>query len=178
MERGKGINLIMESTVKSFNTEIDKAFQSAYHAAKGGDGNWSKVVESYGAQPLTEDVKKMLLDSEMKIVKGAFPVELRRVYEKIVEKHSTQAGNDQELSTAIRNFDMEARVLEYYQKIKPFSGLGDIFMNASTGTSKYSTGLQKAKQHTYKCKNCGAPRLEEMQYDDCMFCGSKLFEPA
>ncbi|HEY3249970.1 MAG TPA: hypothetical protein VGK25_02520 [Ignavibacteria bacterium] len=168
----------MEDLVKNFSTELDKAFQSAYHAAKGGDDNWNKVIEQYGAQPLTAETKKILLDSEMKIAKGAYPVELRRVYEKIVEKYSMQAGNDQNLPAAIKSFDMEGKVLEYYQKIKPFSGLGDIFKNASTGTTKYSQGLQKAKQHTYRCKNCGAPRLEEMQYDDCMFCGSKLFEKA
>ena len=168
----------MEDTIKNFNTEIDKAFQSAYHAAKGGDDNWSKVIESYGAQPLTPEVKKMLFYSEMKIVKGAFPIELRRVYEKIIEKYSMQSGNDQNLSQAIKSFDMEGKVLEYYQKIKPFSGLGDIFKNASAGTTKYSQGLKAEKQHTYKCRNCGAPRLEEMQYDNCMFCGSVLFEPA
>ena len=168
----------MEDQAKNFNTEIDKVFQLAYHAAKGGDDNWNKVLEHYGAQPLTAETKKTLLDSEMKIAKGAFPVELRRAFEKIIEKYSMQAGNDQNLSAAIKGFDMEGKVLEYYQKIKPFSGLGDIFKNASTGTAKYSTGLQQAKQHTYRCKNCGAPRLEEMQYDECMFCGSKLFVPA
>jgi hypothetical protein len=168
----------MEDSVKNFNSEIENAFQSAYHSAKGGDDAWIKVVESYGAQPLTPEVKKMLLDSEMKIVKGAFPIELRRVYEKVIEKYSMQAGSDQNLSQAVKAFDMDGKVLEYYQKIKPFSGLGDIFKNASTGTSKYSQGLKSEKQSTYKCKNCGAPRLEEMQYDNCMFCGSKLFEPA
>jgi hypothetical protein len=165
----------MDESLKNFNTEIEKVFQSAFHAAKGGDDNWNKVVETYGAQPLTADVKKMLFDSEMKIVKGAFPIELRRVYEKIIEKYSALAGSDQNLSQSLKSFDMEGKVLEYYQKIKPFSGLGDIFKNASTGTAKYSQGLKSEKQHTFKCKNCGAPRLEEMQYDNCMFCGSVLF---
>src|SRR5512144_2274693 len=146
----------MEDTVNNFYSEIDKVFQSAFHAEKGGDDNWGKVVESYGAQALTADMKKMLLESEMKIVKGAFPIELRRVYEKVIEKYSVQAGNDQNLSQAIKNFDLEGKVLEYYQKIKPFSGLGDIFKNASTGTAKYSMGLKSEKQHTFKCKNCGA----------------------
>ncbi len=151
-----------------FNKEIDAAFQSAYHAAKGGDDKWRAVMESYGAEPLTDGLKQELLNSEMKIAKGAFPIELRRVYLKIAEKHPNEA----------KNFNMDAKVLEYYQKIKPFSGLGDIFQNASTGTQKYSQGLQKAKHSTMKCKNCGAPRLEEMQYDNCMFCGSELFEKA
>ena len=113
----------------------------------------------------------------MKIAIGAFPVELRKVYQKIVDKYSSSASGNQELSGALNNFDMEGRVIQYYQKIKPFGGLSDIFKNASSGTAKYSQGLKSEKQLTIKCKSCGAPRLEEMQYDTCLFCGSKLFEP-
>lgn len=158
----------MSDTSKGFSKEMDEAFQSAWHASKGGDAKWDAVMASYGAEPLPQADREKLLNSEMKIVRGAFPIELRRVFEKITAKYPNDA----------KTFDMDGKVLEYYQKIKPFSGLGDIFKNASTGTAKYSQGFQKAKQHTYKCKNCGAPRLEEMQYDNCMFCGSKLFETA
>jgi len=155
----------MEDSQKLFNTEIDKAFQAAYHSARGGDDEWKAFMDSYGAEQLPDADKEKLLNSEMKITRGAFPIELRRVFEKISTKFPGES----------KEFAMDSKILEYYQKIKPFSGLGDIFMNASTGTAKYSEGLQKAKQHTYKCRNCGAPRLEEMQYDNCMFCGSKLF---
>lgn len=148
-----------------FNKEIDSAFQSAWHADKGGDAKWDAVMHSYGAEPLPQADREKLLNSEMKITRGAFPIELRRVFEKIIGKYPNDS----------KGFDMDSKVLEYYQKIKPFSGLGDIFRNASTGTAKYSQGMQAAKHHTIKCKNCGAPRLEEMQYDNCLFCGSKLF---
>lgn len=163
-------------TSSGFNTEIEKAFQAAWHSERGGDDKWTDFLNSYGVNPLSSEEKDYLLNSEMKIAKGAYPIELRRVYEKIIEKYS--ASGDEQLRSAISNFDMDARVKEYYQKIKPFTGLGDIFKNASTGTAKYSEGLQKEKQLTIKCKNCGAPRLEEMQYDNCLFCGSKLFERA
>jgi len=168
----------VEDSVKNFNSEIEQAFQSAYHAEKGGDAKWKGVMDSYGTEGLPLEMKEKLLNSEMKIMKGAFPIELRRVYEAIIEKYSASAGENQQLRTALNGFDMEGKVLEYYQKIKPFSGLGDIFKNASTGTAKYSQGLRGEKHSTFKCKNCGAPRLEEMQYDNCLFCGSKLFEPA
>ncbi|MCB0724423.1 MAG: hypothetical protein KDC73_06935 [Ignavibacteriae bacterium] len=150
----------------SFNEEIEKAFSSAYHSERGGNAEWQTVMTSYGAQPLSDNEREALLNSEMKITRGAFPIELRRVYEIIMNKYPQEASG----------FNMDAKVLEYYQKIKPFSGLGDIFQNAATGTAKYSQGLQAAKHKTMTCKNCGAPRLEEMQYDDCLFCGSKLFE--
>lgn len=149
-----------------FNEEIEKAFSSAYHSERGGNAEWQSVMSSYAAQPLTEEEKEALLKSEMKIVRGAYPIELRRVYEAIINKYPGETAG----------FNMDAKVLEYYQKIKPFSGLGDIFQNAATGTAKYSSGLQGEKHKTMTCKNCGAPRLEEMQYDNCLFCGSKLFE--
>lgn len=161
-----------------FNSELDEAFRTAWHAEKGGDENWYKLMALYNVTPLSKEEKGMLLGSEMKIARGAFPIELRRVYESIITKYRASAASSQKLAAAVNGFDMDSKVLEYYQKIKPFSGLGDIFKNAQAGTAKYSSGLQKEKQHTVKCRNCGAPRLEEMQYDVCMFCGSKLFEIA
>jgi len=158
----------MSETLKSFNKEIEDAFQAAWHAEKGGDTKWDGIMQQYGAEPLPHHDRETLLNSEMKITRGAFPIELRRVFEKIGAKYPNDS----------KNFAMDQKILEYYQKIKPFSGIGDIFANASTGTAKYSQGLQKAKHSTMKCKNCGAPRLEEMQYDNCMFCGSELFEKA
>jgi hypothetical protein len=163
----------MTDTEKNFNSEIEQAFRTAWHSDKGGDAGWNDLLKSYGLQTLSDEDKKMLLDSDMKIARGAFPIELRRVYEKVIQKYSAA----QPVPDSIRNFDMDAKVKEYYQKIKPFSGMGDIFKNATGTSGKYSTGLQKEKQYTIRCKNCGAPRLEEMQYDDCLFCGSKLFEP-
>lgn len=164
-----------ENTATEFNSEIEKAFRTAWQAAKGGDDNWNNLLNSYGATPLSSEEKGYLANSSMKIATGAYPLELRRVYERIVDKYKNGPSST-ELQGALSNFNMDAKVMEYYQKIKPFSGLGDIFKNAQTGTAKYSEGLQKEKQLTIKCKNCGAPRLEEMQYDSCLFCGSKLFE--
>ncbi len=162
------------TNITGFNSEIEKAFQTAWHSEKGGDEKWRAFLISYGADPLSPQEREQLMNSEIKIARGAFPVELRRVYEKIIEKHFQK--NDPELNEVLKIFDTELRVKEYYQKIKPFSGMSDIFSNASSSLNKYSEGMQKAKHHTVKCRNCGAPRLEEMQYDSCLFCGSMLFE--
>ena len=165
-----------QNPVKQFNSEIDSAFSAAFMADKGGNQKWDMLMGSYEAKPLSKEEKDMLLNSQMKIARGAFPIELRRVYEQIVAKYSALASGNQALTSAVNGFNMEGKVIEYYQKIKPFGGLSDIFKNASAGTAKYSQGLQKEKQMTIKCKSCGAPRLEEMQYDKCLFCGSELFE--
>src|SRR5690606_24471570 len=152
--------------MSEFNAEIEKAFSTAYHSERGGNAGWSELMQSYGAEPLTEEEKDALLKSEMKITRGAYPIELRRVYEIILNKYPNEA----------MGFAMDHKVLEYYNKIKPFRVLNDLFSNASIGTAKYSSGFQNAKHKTMTCKNCGAPRLEEMQYDNCLFCGSELFE--
>jgi len=162
--------------IKQFNTESDTAFMNALHSEKGGDSKWNEFINSYGIEPLPQENKDFLLNSEIKIARGAFPIELRKVLEKIVEKYRSIENSTSMLTKTINDFNIEAKVKEYYIKIKPFSGLGDIFKNASTGTQKYSSGLQKEKTKTMTCKNCGAPRLDEMQYDNCLFCGSKLFE--
>ena len=161
------------NNITEFKSETDKAFQTAWHSEKGGDETWYKLLEHYGAEPLSLKEKEQLMNSEMKIVKGAYPVELRRVYEKIIAGYLLK--NDPQLNDVLNDFDTEVKVKEYYQKIKPFSGMNDIFSNASVSLNKYSEGMQKEKHHTIKCKNCGAPRLETEQYDNCLFCGSKLF---
>jgi hypothetical protein len=164
-----------DKLIQEFKSEVDKVTSSAFLSAKGGDENWNKIMSDYNVVPLSQSEKETLLNSQMKITKGAFPIELRRVLEVVINKYSTM--NNPALYNALSNFNIESKVLEYYQKIKPFAGMGDIFKNASNSSlTKYSQGLQKEKQMTIKCKNCGAPREEEMQYDNCLFCGSKLFE--
>ncbi len=165
-----------DGLINQFNAETDTAFKEAWQSEKGGDSKWNAYINSYGIDPLPQENKNFLLNSEMKIARGAFPVELRKVYEKILDKYRAIENTNPSLTKTISEFNIEMKVKEYYMKIKPFSGLGDIFKNASVGTQKYSSGLQKEKTKTLTCKNCGAPRLEEMQYDNCLFCGSKLFE--
>lgn len=164
-----------EKLVQDFKSEIDRVTTSAFQSAKGGDDNWNKILAEYNVIPLTQGERESLLNSQMKITKGAFPIELRRVLEVVLYKYASM--NNPALNPLLSSFNIEGKVLEYYQKIKPFAGMGDIFKNASNSSlTKYSQGLQKEKQLTIKCKNCGAPREEEMQYDQCLFCGSKLFE--
>jgi len=167
-----------DNPVNDFNNEIDSTSGAAYQAQRGGDEKWKSLLESYGAKALSAEEHDALLNSSMKIARGAFPIELRRVYECIIVKYSAAAASSPALAAALNNFQMDKHVLDYYQKIKPFTGMNDIFKNASVGTAKYSEGLKGEKQLTIKCKNCGAPRLEEMQYDKCLFCGSELFEKA
>ncbi len=168
--------MAQDNNITDFKSEINRAYENAIHSEKGGDANWKTFMQSYGAESLSESELGSLLNSEMKITKGAFPVELRRIYEIIIRKYS--AHSDEGIRNSALNFNTDEEIKKYYQKIKPFSGMGDIFSNASLTADKYSEGLQKSKHHTIKCKNCGAPRLEEMQYDKCLFCGSKLFENA
>ncbi|HMR41611.1 MAG TPA: hypothetical protein PKA90_14405 [Ignavibacteria bacterium] len=163
-----------ENSSEGFKSETETAFQKAWHSEKGGDADWDSFMLTYGVSPLPDSDRQLLLNSEIKITRGAFPSELRSVFEKIIEKYS--GSSDTKVQAELNTFNTGEKVMEYYRKIKPFSGMSDIFSNASATLNKYSEGMQKAKHHTMKCKSCGSPRLEEMQYDSCLFCGNKLFE--
>ena len=79
----------MNNTLQDFNAEINRACDAAFKSAKGGDESWNKILESYNIKPLSSKDKEALLNSEMKIATGAFPIELRRVLLAIVLKYST-----------------------------------------------------------------------------------------
>jgi len=166
----------MSNPLQEIQAEISQAVDSAFKSAKGGDEKWNSVLENYSVKPLTENQKEALLNSSMKISTGAFPIELRWVILSILHKHAGASANSVEVMNFINSYGIDAEVMKYYNKIKPFGGLGDIFKNAKTSTKNYSEGIGEAKKSAIRCKNCGAPRLDTMQYDECMFCGSELFE--
>lgn len=167
----------MSDLVKDFTAETSKAFDAAFKSAKGGDSTWNQLLGTYSVKPLSENEKKDLLNSDMQIATGAFPIELRRALQAIIQKYSVLTIESQEMRNFLRNFNIDAEVMRYYKKIKPFSGMSDIFKNAKTTSTKYSKGMLGEKQSSHSCKSCGAPRLNVMQYDECLFCGSELFEP-
>jgi hypothetical protein len=167
----------MGEPVKDFQTEVDAAFSTAFKSTKGGDETWNALMATYLIKPLSDGEKEALLNSSMKINAGAFPIELRRVLQAIVRKHASLTVQLPIMQDLLRNYNLDAEVIRYYNRIKPFSGMSDIFKNAKSTTKNYSEGIGAAKKSAIRCKNCGAPRLEEMQYDECMFCGSELFEP-
>ena len=107
---------------------------------------------------------------------GAFPIELRWALEAIIQKHRNLAADNQPLLDLVNGFSVEAELMRYQNKIKPFGGFNNIFKNAVSSTKNYSEGIGEARKTAHRCKSCGAPRLEEMQYDSCLFCGSELFE--
>jgi len=167
----------MSNAPKDFQAEVDHAFATAFKSAKGGDEKWNALLATYMIMPLGNNEKEALLNSPMKIAGGAFPIELRRVLQAIVLKHAAVASQNEALHTLILSYNLDAEVMKYYTRIKPFGGMSDIFKNAKTTTKNYSEGIGEAKKSAIRCKNCGAPRLDIHQDDECLFCGSDLFEP-
>ncbi|HRI86599.1 MAG TPA: hypothetical protein PK536_14240, partial [Ignavibacteria bacterium] len=111
--------MTQDNNITDFKSEIDRAYENAIHSEKGGDAKWKAFMQSYGAESLSEGELSSLLNSEMKITKGAFPVELRRIYEIIIQKYS--AHSDEVLRNSALNFNTDEEIKKYYQKIKPFS---------------------------------------------------------
>jgi hypothetical protein len=166
----------MSDPIKNFQAEVDSVFSAAIKSAKGGDANWNSFLTSYSITPLTQQQKEALLNSEMKIAGGAFPIEVRWVLQAVVMKHASFAEINPDVKNLLLQYNLDGEVMKYYTRIKPFGGMSDIFKNAKSTTKNYSEGIGAAKKSVIRCKNCGAPRLETMQYDNCLFCGSELFE--
>src|SRR5687768_17817372 len=119
----------MSDPIKQFQTEVDLAFSAAIKSAKGGDEKWNSLLSSYSIMPLTPQQKEALLNSEMKIAGGAFPIELRWVLQAIVTKHANLAADNQDVQKLFFGYNMDAEVMKYYGRIKPFGGMPDIFKN-------------------------------------------------
>jgi hypothetical protein len=169
----------MSDPAKDFKSELEQAFDKAFKSAKGGDVTWNEFIKTYGIAPLGDKEKEFLLKSDMKIATGAFPIELRRVFQVILAKYAAVAATAENAAvlTLLNNYNIDVEVIRYYNRIKPFTGMSDIFKNAKSTTKNYSEGIGEARKSAHRCKSCGAPRLEEMQYDECLFCGSELFVP-
>src|SRR5687767_5079565 len=120
----------MGNPIKDFQAEVDKVFSAAIKSAKGGDENWNSLLKSYGIMPLTQQQKEALLNSQMKIAGGAFPIEVRWVLQSIVMKHANIVSENDDLKNLLLSYNMDAEVMKYYTRIKPFGGMSDIFKNA------------------------------------------------
>lgn len=167
----------MSDPVKNFKAETELAFDNAFKSAKGGDEGWNGFLSQYGIKPLSPAQKESLLKMDLPIATGAYPIELKWVLLAIIEKHKLLATDNQMFYDLVTGFNVDAELIRYQNKIKPFGGFNNIFKNAVSSTKNYSAGIGEARKTAHRCKNCGAPRLEEMQYDECLFCGSDLFVP-
>jgi hypothetical protein len=177
---------------KDFRSEVENIFAVAKKPPKGGGEEWLSLILDYGVSPLSEAHRNEVSLQIPTMVAAAYPAEVRMVLDKIVAKYLSileKINNDStlkdnfEVSDALydANFffshrlDISFEMNRYYSMIKAPVSLGNIFANAASSMNTYSYGLKESRTDTIRCKNCGAPRLKENQYDFCMFCGSNLF---
>jgi hypothetical protein len=177
---------------KDFRSEVENIFAVAKKPPKGGGEEWISLLRDYGVPPLSEANRAEVALQIPTMVAGAYPAEVRMVLDKIVSKclgildklnNDSSIKDNFEMNDALydANFffshrlDISFEMNRYYSMIKAPVSLGNIFANAATSMNAYSYGLKESRTDTIRCKNCGAPRLKENQYDFCMFCGSNLF---
>src|SRR5688572_24422231 len=98
----------MSDTGKNFKAEVETALDTAFKSAKGGDEKWSQFLSEYSVIPLSAKEKEMLLQSNLPMATGAFPIEVRRVLEVIVLKHETMASDNPQVLDLIRLFNIDA----------------------------------------------------------------------
>lgn len=178
----------LKKIVQNFEEKHKRVTEIALNSPKGGDQNWFNVLEEYDIQPASEQQKNYYYSSGISVEKGALPVELRKVYETVrfeTIKEFRDKFRDIELeldadfywddfNDTLKRF-IKDDIDSYIGKIKQKVGVSDIFANAFSGMNQFSQGLTESGTATKQCENCGAPRLDTDQYDECYFCGTPLF---
>jgi hypothetical protein len=179
---------IIKQIISDFEQAHKQATDTALNSPKGGDANWYAILNNYQIQPSNLEQKNRYYSSGIPVNKGAFPTELRKVYETIrfiaIKAFRDKIGNADLVGDADNlwdNFNNRLRdflnvdIDSYIGKIKQKVGVADIFANAFTSMNQFSHGLKESGTVTKKCENCGAPRLDTDQYGECYFCGTPLF---
>ena len=178
----------LKKIVQNFEENYDRVTETALNCPKGGDQNWFQILNEFNVKPASVVQKNYYYSSGMPVTKGALPIELRKVYEALrfesikqfrdkfqnIELKSKAEDYWDDFNDRLRDFikdDMDS----YIGKVKQKVGVSDIFANAFSGMNQFSQGLTESGTGTKQCDNCGAPRLDTDQYDDCYFCGAPLF---
>jgi hypothetical protein len=179
---------VLKEIVGQFDTDHKRVTEAAKNSPKGGDAGWYQIVEEFEVEPATQEIKNHYYSSGIPVGKGALPLELKKVYEKLrfraiqsyretlqgVELEGDADEYWDEFNDRLRDF-VKDDIDKYISGVKQKVGVNDIFANAFSGMNQFSQNMQESGTTTKKCSNCGAPRLDTDQYDDCYFCGSALF---
>jgi len=179
---------VLKGIVNQFETDHKRVTDIALASPKGGDTNWFEILKEFEVKPASTEQKNYYYSSGIPVGKGALPLELKKVYEALrfkaimayrgkfqgIELESDAEWYWDEFDDRLRDFIKED-IDKYIGKVKQKVGVNDIFANAFSGMNQYSQGLTESGTATKKCTNCGAPRLDKDQYDECYFCGTPLF---
>ncbi len=179
---------LINQIIADFEQAHKHVTEIALNSPKGGDDKWFEILNTYQVQPASLTQKNYYYASGIPVIKGALPTELKKVYEvlrfQVVSIFMEKTGHielEDEAKEQWENFNDRLRsfikddIDDYISKIKQKVGVGDIFANAFMSMNQFSHGLKESGTQTKKCENCGAPRLDTDQYDDCYFCGTPLF---
>lgn len=179
----------LKKIVGNFEEALQQVNSIALACPKGGDEKWNQVLEKYKVEPATPLQKETFYTNGVPVIKGALPVELRKVYLSLrqgIMKNFLEIFHNIELSfdasmywddftARLQNF-IEEEINTYLGKIKQPVGVSNIFANAFMGMNQFSQGLKGSDLNTKRCNSCGSPRSDENQYGECYFCGTPLFE--
>jgi hypothetical protein len=179
----------IKALIAQFHGKIAAYTQVALNCPKGGNEAWFELIKKYNIEPVPENQKTLYYSQGVPITKGAFPSELRKLYQSLryeviytfrqnfsIDKLSFEAADVWDDFIRYLERFIEEAINKYIGDIKQKVGVSDIFANAFSGMNKYSVGLKGSDLNTKQCKSCGSPRLDTDQYGECYFCGTLLFE--
>jgi hypothetical protein len=185
------VNPVVASQLAGLEQKLGEQVAEVLAAARacppGGNFNWDRILESYGATPQSAD-DRLRTVAEAKLGAGASPVEVKRVLDVIVgraqadlEALAAQTGPQDFRIGGLRYrlaalSDKEQQ--EYSTSVAVRASVSSVFANA-----KASAALQPWKQveykagFTYACVHCGAPQQAQLDFK-CLYCGQHITDKA
>lgn len=190
------ISAYVDKLINDFELEKVIIIEKAISVENFFNQEWDTFLLSWNINPRNvaereDDVKK-----GVPLAFGALPIEVKAIFEELKIKYQAAASvlrrtyeeklrEEDEVEEKLWEFEhreldsfVEKGVKKYLKKVKKSEGaaLDNALKNAAQNQNKWSSNLQEAQSYMIRCKNCGAARLHTMQYDNCKFCGSELFE--
>jgi hypothetical protein len=165
-----------------FHDRVERALTAALAARIGDDPTWDAFLAAEGERALPVAERLALAAQGVPNLRGALPVEVRRLLERIgseTERQLAAIPQDDESDAARDRLRQELtqfvaqKMRDYLDRARPAPTLAGIFANAQATSLR--SGDVKAGTETVTCPCCGAARQKGGSLKICAYCGNELF---
>ncbi len=173
---------------RELHNSVGDVLELARQTPPAGTPEWIALMAARGIEPLGLKQREQALRTGFQFHRGALPVEVRMVLERIRDDVSTRSRRVTEPPDASAGETARAYVESFYRRleelvetllqdyvdaIKPAASVNAIFANAMASTKKFAA--EGAGSQTKTCNCCGAGRPADTDLRTCAFCGTPFF---
>ncbi len=178
----------LDALEHKLHSSVGDVLELARQTPPAGTPAWIALMASVGVEPLGLRQREQALRTGFQFHRGALPVEVRMVLERIRDDVSTRSRTVAEPADVLtgetarayvesfqRRLDelVETRLQDYVDAIKPAASVNAIFANALASTKKFTA--EGSGSQTKTCDCCGAGRPADTDLRTCAFCGTPFF---